>query len=100
VSVLWLLQIGVVQISAAGCLWDDCMENIHARRVDCALEVGLGAALAPMWNQRFAAIPARRRVRGLAHARCQDRREGRVLMGRGDRSLSTRGPTGQHREPV
>jgi [acyl-carrier-protein] S-malonyltransferase len=59
VSVLWLLQIGVVQISAAGCLWDDCMENIHARRVDCALEVGLGAALAPMWNQRFAAIPAR-----------------------------------------
>ncbi len=32
--------------------WDDCMESIAARRVDCVLEVGPGQTLARMWNQR------------------------------------------------
>ena len=35
------------------------MENIHARRVRCVLEVGPGTALARMWNQRYPDIPAR-----------------------------------------
>ena len=39
--------------------WDDCLENIHARRVDCVLEIGPGTALASMWNQRFPGTPAR-----------------------------------------
>ena len=39
--------------------WSRCMENIHARRVSCVLEVGPGAALARMWNQRFPHVPAR-----------------------------------------
>lgn len=39
--------------------WNTCMENIWARRVSCVLEVGPGAALARMWNQRFPDIPAR-----------------------------------------
>ncbi|KQP49608.1 acyltransferase domain-containing protein [Pseudorhodoferax sp. Leaf274] len=39
--------------------WDECMENLHARGVDCVLEIGAGQALARMWNQRFAAVPAR-----------------------------------------
>jgi [acyl-carrier-protein] S-malonyltransferase len=39
--------------------WSDCMENMHARRVSCVLEVGPGSALARMWNERFAHVPAR-----------------------------------------
>ena len=39
--------------------WSSCMENIHARRVRCVLEVGPGTALARMWNQRYPDIPAR-----------------------------------------
>ena len=39
--------------------WSVCMDHIHARRVGCVLEVGPGAALARMWNQRFPAVPAR-----------------------------------------
>jgi [acyl-carrier-protein] S-malonyltransferase len=39
--------------------WDACMENIAARRVRCVLEIGPGQALARMWNQRHAQIPAR-----------------------------------------
>jgi len=39
--------------------WSACMEHIHTRRVDCVLEVGPGAALAQMWNQRFPEVPAR-----------------------------------------
>ncbi len=40
-------------------LWDQCLESVHARNVGCVLEVGPGAALASMWNQRFPEIPAR-----------------------------------------
>jgi len=39
--------------------WDECMENIHARRVSCVLEIGPGQALARMWNERYPDIPAR-----------------------------------------
>jgi [acyl-carrier-protein] S-malonyltransferase len=39
--------------------WDDCMDNLHARRVDCVLEIGPGAALARLWNVRHADVPAR-----------------------------------------
>ena len=39
--------------------WSACMDNIHARQVECVLEVGPGAALARMWNQRFPDVPAR-----------------------------------------
>jgi len=39
--------------------WDECMDNIHARGVDCVLEVGPGQALARMWNQRYPNVPAR-----------------------------------------
>jgi [acyl-carrier-protein] S-malonyltransferase len=39
--------------------WSACMDNIHARQVGCVLEVGPGAALARIWNQRFPDVPAR-----------------------------------------
>jgi [acyl-carrier-protein] S-malonyltransferase len=39
--------------------WDECMENIAARRVRCVLEIGPGQSLTRMWNQRQPAIPAR-----------------------------------------
>ena len=39
--------------------WSNCMENIDSRRVKCVLEIGPGAALARMWNQRFPQVPAR-----------------------------------------
>lgn len=39
--------------------WSACMDNIHMRQVGCVIEVGPGAALARMWNQRFPAVPAR-----------------------------------------
>jgi [acyl-carrier-protein] S-malonyltransferase len=39
--------------------WSTCMEHIRARQVGCVLEVGPGAALAHMWNQRFPEVPAR-----------------------------------------
>lgn len=39
--------------------WDECMEGVASRRVDCVLEIGPGQALARMWNQRFPEIPAR-----------------------------------------
>lgn len=44
---------------AATVRWDECMENIHARGVDCVLEIGAGQALARMWNQRYPEVPAR-----------------------------------------
>ena len=39
--------------------WSACMDHIHMRRVECVLEIGPGAALARMWNQRFPDVPAR-----------------------------------------
>lgn len=39
--------------------WSTCMDHIHMRRVGCVLEIGPGAALARMWNQRFPDVPAR-----------------------------------------
>jgi [acyl-carrier-protein] S-malonyltransferase len=39
--------------------WSACMDHIQMRRVGCVLEVGPGAALARMWNQRFPDVPAR-----------------------------------------
>jgi [acyl-carrier-protein] S-malonyltransferase len=39
--------------------WSACMDHIHMRRVGCVLEVGPGAALARMWNERFPDVPAR-----------------------------------------
>jgi [acyl-carrier-protein] S-malonyltransferase len=51
--------------------WDECMENIHARRPACVLEIGPGQALARMWNEHHRDIPARscdefRSVAGIA----------------------------------
>jgi [acyl-carrier-protein] S-malonyltransferase len=39
--------------------WDECMENIAARKVRCVLEIGPGQALTRMWNKVFPAVPAR-----------------------------------------
>lgn len=39
--------------------WDDCMDAIAAQRVDAVLEIGPGAALARMWQERHADVPAR-----------------------------------------
>lgn len=39
--------------------WSACMDHLHMRRVGCVLEIGPGAALARMWNQRFPEVPAR-----------------------------------------
>lgn len=39
--------------------WSACMEQLHARRVACVLEVGPGAALARLWNERYPEVPAR-----------------------------------------
>jgi [acyl-carrier-protein] S-malonyltransferase len=39
--------------------WHNCMDHINMRRVGCVLEIGPGAALARMWNQRFPDVPAR-----------------------------------------
>lgn len=39
--------------------WATCMDQIHARRVTCVLEIGPGAALARLWNQRHPEVPAR-----------------------------------------
>jgi [acyl-carrier-protein] S-malonyltransferase len=39
--------------------WDECMDNLHARGLDCVLEIGAGQALARLWNARDAEVPAR-----------------------------------------
>lgn len=40
-------------------LWDQCMDTLAERRPDCVLEIGPGATLARLWNERHPAIPAR-----------------------------------------
>ena len=35
------------------------MDHIHSRHLGCVLEIGPGAALARMWNQRFPDVQAR-----------------------------------------
>jgi len=52
-------QQALAQQIATTVRWSACMESLHARRVDCVLEVGPGAALARMWTQRYPEIPAR-----------------------------------------
>jgi [acyl-carrier-protein] S-malonyltransferase len=39
--------------------WADCMDAIRSRQPRCVLEIGPGQALARMWNERYADIPAR-----------------------------------------
>lgn len=39
--------------------WSACMDSLYARQVRCVLEIGPGAALARMWNERFPDVPAR-----------------------------------------
>jgi [acyl-carrier-protein] S-malonyltransferase len=39
--------------------WDECLDLVQAQRVDVVLEIGPGQALARMWNERCAAVPAR-----------------------------------------
>jgi len=39
--------------------WSTCMDQIHARQVRCVLEIGPGAALSRMWNERYPEVPAR-----------------------------------------
>ena len=39
--------------------WDECMDAIAAQRVHAVLEIGPGAALARMWQDRHADVPAR-----------------------------------------
>jgi [acyl-carrier-protein] S-malonyltransferase len=52
--------------------WADTLEAMHARRLQCVLEVGPGNALATTWNKRFPDVPARsaddfRSVEALLH---------------------------------
>jgi [acyl-carrier-protein] S-malonyltransferase len=44
---------------AAPVQWQACMEAIAERRVRCVLEIGPGSALAKLWNEVHADIPAR-----------------------------------------
>lgn len=44
---------------AATVAWDDCMDSLAERGIDCVLEVGPGTALSRLWHQRHPAIPAR-----------------------------------------
>lgn len=39
--------------------WDECMDRIAAQRVSAVLEIGPGQALASMWRERHASVPAR-----------------------------------------
>jgi len=39
--------------------WAACLDAMHARRLDCVLEIGPGAALATAWTRRFPDTPAR-----------------------------------------
>jgi [acyl-carrier-protein] S-malonyltransferase len=39
--------------------WAACLDAMHARRLDCVLEIGPGAALATAWARRFPDTPAR-----------------------------------------
>jgi [acyl-carrier-protein] S-malonyltransferase len=39
--------------------WDECMDAIAAQRVQAVLEIGPGAALARMWQERHPDVPAR-----------------------------------------
>jgi len=39
--------------------WSACMDHLRARQVACVLEIGPGAALARLWNQRYPEVPAR-----------------------------------------
>jgi [acyl-carrier-protein] S-malonyltransferase len=39
--------------------WDRCMEALEERRIRCVLEVGPGATLARLWNERANGTPAR-----------------------------------------
>ena len=39
--------------------WSACLEAVAERQVSCVLEIGAGAALARMWNERYPHIPAR-----------------------------------------
>jgi [acyl-carrier-protein] S-malonyltransferase len=39
--------------------WSGCMDQIQARHVGCVLEIGPGAALSRMWNDRFPHVPTR-----------------------------------------
>jgi [acyl-carrier-protein] S-malonyltransferase len=39
--------------------WGACLDHIRARQVGCVLEIGPGAALARMWNDRYPDVPAR-----------------------------------------
>ncbi|MDZ5461125.1 ACP S-malonyltransferase [Azohydromonas lata] len=44
---------------AATVRWDECMDAVQAQRVDAVLEIGPGQALARLWLQRCADVPAR-----------------------------------------
>ena len=57
-------NLGVLAPALAGQIastvrWDDCMDGVAERRVDCVLEVGPGTTLAAMWRERHPAIPVR-----------------------------------------
>ncbi|OYU42987.1 MAG: ACP S-malonyltransferase, partial [Burkholderiales bacterium PBB4] len=39
--------------------WAACMDAIAERGVRCVIEIGTGATLSKMWNQRYPGIPAR-----------------------------------------
>ena len=44
---------------ASTVLWDNCMDCLAERQIQCALEVGPGAALSAMWRERHPEIPVR-----------------------------------------
>lgn len=39
--------------------WSECLDTLHARRVNCVLEIGPGRALAAGWNRIHPDVPAR-----------------------------------------
>ncbi len=53
------VRAGLWRQIAATVRWDEVMDQLAARGPSCALEIGGGQALARLWQQRHAAIPAR-----------------------------------------
>lgn len=53
------LRAALSQQMASTVQWSACMESVAERQVSCVLEIGAGAALARMWNDRYPHIPAR-----------------------------------------
>jgi [acyl-carrier-protein] S-malonyltransferase len=53
------LRYALSQQLASTVQWSACMEAMAERHISCVLEIGAGAALARMWNERYPDIAAR-----------------------------------------